>query len=960
MNQPELDKIAGQSKAAAGPVECLGMTFESDQARREHFTALLREKLKNPEFRKAEGFPIGEDEAILAMSDPPYYTACPNPWLGEFVKHHGQPYDPKEKYHREPFAADVSQGKTHGVYRAHAYYTKVPHLAIVPAVLHYTAPGDVVLDGFCGTGMTGVAVQLCGAPPASEKHQIEEQCRLGGNSVPAWGGRRVILSDLAPTASFMAANYNLPFDVDAFATTAKRLLEQVEGEIGWMYETLHTDGKTRCRIDYTVWSEVYGCPECSGEVVFLEEALDPDTSRVSSVFDCPHCAASLQKSRLDLILETNVDTETGELARRPRRKPVSICYKARGKRYEKVPDARDLALIDRIEKTALPAAVPTCSFEFDDMWEAPRLKQRGITRVHHLFLRRPLIALAYMWELASRSLDLRIRNMMLFTVEQSIRNMSIMNSFEPLAYSQNARGQKSAYYVPGQHSEVSPWYFLDGKIRSVVKTFGALTIKDEAAMVSTGSVAALPLPDASVDYIFTDPPFGDNFPYAELNLLIESWHRVITEPKPEMIVDRAKKNRSTQKSLADYQKLMKRAFSEYGRVLKPGHWMTVVFSNTKACVWNAIQSALQEAGFVVANVSALDKQQGSFKAVTTPTAVKQDLVISAYKPSGQLELNFEKRGATEDGVWDFIREHLGNLPVVKAKAGELEFITERDPRILYDRTVAFYVRHGMPVPLSSPEFQASLADRFSERDGMYFLSEQAAEYDRKRIQMEGRTGQMSLFVEDERSAVDWLRNFLKERPSKYHDIQPEFFEKLNESWKKWETRPELKTLLDQYFLCYHGESDVPPQIHAHLSTDFHDLRNLPADSPALRAKARDRWFVPDPRKNADVERLREKRLLDEFWGYVPPGYDVEAAKRRRAGEAMLPGLNTQLPKLPKGKRLGEVRIEAVRIGFQHCFKTNDYATIVAVSRYIPADVIENDDQLQMIVDAAMMRSGLDE
>ena len=95
---------------STGPVECLGQTFSSDQARREHFLRLLAEKLKDPEFRKQEGFPQGTDEAILAMSDPPYYTACPNPWLPEFVKHYGKPYDPSVKYSREPLAIDVSVG----------------------------------------------------------------------------------------------------------------------------------------------------------------------------------------------------------------------------------------------------------------------------------------------------------------------------------------------------------------------------------------------------------------------------------------------------------------------------------------------------------------------------------------------------------------------------------------------------------------------------------------------------------------------------------------------------------------------------------------------------------------------------------------------------------------------------------------------------------------------------------
>ncbi len=147
---------------AQGPVECLGMTFSNDEGRRKHFLGILREKLKDPEFRKIEGFPIGADEDILALSDPPYYTACPNPFIADFIKHYGKPYDPKVPYSREPFAADVSEGKNDPIYNAHSYHTKVPHKAIMRYILHYTVPGDVVFDGFCGTGMTGVAASLCG------------------------------------------------------------------------------------------------------------------------------------------------------------------------------------------------------------------------------------------------------------------------------------------------------------------------------------------------------------------------------------------------------------------------------------------------------------------------------------------------------------------------------------------------------------------------------------------------------------------------------------------------------------------------------------------------------------------------------------------------------------------------------------------------------------------------------
>ena len=145
-----------------GSVECLGQMFPSEEARRDHFLKLLAAKLKDSEFRKIEGFPIGKDEDILALSDPPYYTACPNPWIGDFLNTYGTPYDAKKPYHREPFAADVSEGKNHPIYNAHSYHTKVPHRAIMRYILHYTEPGEVIFDGFAGTGMAGVAAQLCG------------------------------------------------------------------------------------------------------------------------------------------------------------------------------------------------------------------------------------------------------------------------------------------------------------------------------------------------------------------------------------------------------------------------------------------------------------------------------------------------------------------------------------------------------------------------------------------------------------------------------------------------------------------------------------------------------------------------------------------------------------------------------------------------------------------------------
>ena len=399
---------------------------------------------------------------------------------------------------------------------------------------------------------------------------------------------------------------------------------------------------------------------------------------------------------------------------------------------------------------------------------------------------------------------------------------------------------------------------------------------------------------------------------------------------------------------------MHRAFAQCYKALKPGRWLTVEFSNTQAAVWNAIQTGLQSAGFVVANVSSLDKQQLQFNAINNSVSVKQDLIISAYKPNGGLEERFAKRGETEEAVWDFIRTHLKNLPVVKAKGGQMEQIVERDPRILYDRMVAFYVGHSTPVPISSAEFQVGLDAKFPERDGMVFLPEQVNEYDKKRAQVEN-IGQLSIFVEDERSAIHWLRNFLKTRPSVYSDIVPDFMQQLSASWKKWEAKPALDLLLDQNFLCYDGTGDVPSQIHSYLSTQFKELRNLPKDSAQLKAKGKNRWYVPDPKKNVDVETLRNKRLLEEFWSYLPEGYTPPALSADKG--QTLPGLTVPRPKIPKGKKLKELRTEAVRVGFKHCYQQKDYTTILVVAEMIPDSVLNEDEQLQMIYDTAVTRSG---
>lgn len=343
MNQENLFDIESDKKPS-GPVECLGMTFESDEARRAHFSGLLSEKLQDPEFRAIEGFPIGTDEAILELSDPPYYTACPNPWLNDFIDFwQSQKEESGEDYHREPFAADVSEGKQDPVYKAHSYHTKVPHKAIMRYILHYTNPGEIIYDGFCGTGMAGVAAQLCGDRKTVESlgYQVRDdglilEKVLTTNGQESWsefsklGARRAILNDLSPTASFISHNYTSSVDLTEFERKAKSIIADVEEECGWMYETFHSDGISKGKVHYTVWSDVFICSECNNEVVFWDSAIDSDEGKVKDIFQCGHCAFELNKKGLEKSWISTYDYPLQKTVSKAKQVPVLIKYTVPG------------------------------------------------------------------------------------------------------------------------------------------------------------------------------------------------------------------------------------------------------------------------------------------------------------------------------------------------------------------------------------------------------------------------------------------------------------------------------------------------------------------------------------------------------------------------------------------------------------------------------------------------------
>ena len=861
-------------------ITCLGKEFASEGDRREYYRNELRTKL--PELKKIEGFPIGEDEDIIKLSDPPYYTACPNPWLNNFIEEWGTDKKNikgrKEDFHvDEPYASDVSEGKNNPIYNAHSYHTKVPHPAIMRYILHYTQPGDIIFDGFAGTGMSGVAAQLCGNPTSELKYSIEKEFSSFGLQNPKWGIRKAIGGDLSPVASFIDYNYNTPIDIDDFQTKTENYILAVEAECGWMYETKHTDGKSG-RINYTVWSDVFICPNCSSEIIFYDVAIDESTSSVKDEFVCGNCKSIQSKSTVEKAMITVYDKSINETIRQIKTVPVLLSYNVGKKKFFKRPDKYDQSIIDKIEESVIPFWFPTD--RMPEGGESRRNDDGGFTNAHHFYTKRNL------WVLAA----------MLKHIGTSLRHLLVLNSISQtlcsklVRYNLGNRGNgtlSGTLYMPSLIAETNVLKVFKGKSEDFTKAYHLIVSQN---LIYTNSATNIGnLTDSSIDYIFTDPPFGANIMYSELNYLWEVWLKVKTNNQKEAI-----ENKVLGKSLLDYQDLMAQCFTEYFRLLKPGKWMTVEFSNTSAAVWNGIQTALQKAGFIIANISALDKQQGSFKAVNTVTAVKQDLVISCYKPSKEFEHKFNIVQG-EVAVWDFVLEHLQHLPSHIKKENSTTAIIERSPKILFDRLITFYLMRGLPVPIDARDFQEGLKQRFVERDGMYFTSVQAAEYDDKKAQAP-QFVQLSLIVTNESDAIEWLKERLRNKAQKYQDLMPDF-RIATQSLRKGDTLPELQNILNESFI---QDPDG-------------------------------KWRTPDPNEAKDREALRTKVLLKEFTGYVI-------------------AINQ-----PKAKKLKEVRVEALRAGFKNCWEQKDFKTIVTVGDMIPQNILLEDEQLLMYYDIAKDR-----
>ncbi|MGD1079674.1 MAG: DNA methyltransferase [Candidatus Sulfotelmatobacter sp.] len=778
--------------------------------------------------------------------------------LKAFIAKHARPYDPTtDDYDRPPFAADIKEGKNDPLYSVHSYHTKVPPRSIVPYILHYTQPGDLVLDMFCGSGMTGVAAQMCAQPPADILGSFPElKDRIGP--------RACILNDLSPAACHIAYNYNTPVDVTALSLEFDRIKTTVQDEFDWLYGTEHYEpavgvydvsnpevasrlknppgGKSKhnllgeaertwdlltraevetrlgyqvtdlprderlgdldvakinhwvsipATIQYTIWSDVFRCEGfvtveeatgkvsargknagkpvvakkrvargCHKSIVLWSVAVDPITREVKESFHCPHCNQEWKKLQL---------TREGDI---PVLTVVEFCGITSTKTAVRLRRGHNITATERrhisdLANRQLNRFFPTSPIDAGREMMRHGLLARGLTHQKHFYSPRLLHALSAIWAQISAADDPRVRRALQFAFTAVLHRCSRLNRLRPSGAGDPLTGTLYIGSLWRENHVLDDFIDRQGALIALASKINAGQV-----LVREGSASDLSeLPDDSVDYVFTDPPFGSNLFYADCSMLWESWLEQYTDERYEMVVSDRRVG-GPFKTLDDYASMMTSAIREMYRVLKPGRWATIEFNNSDGKVFEVIKRAVQDSGFQIVNMLLLDKAQKSFKQTKGATSgedvVDKDVLFNLHKPAVVRDQTQDEDHDLEQQLADAVRQHLQALPE-RIKGDPTKYNDEhRTTATINSMLMNSLIPRGISVGRLNLPFIERVCARYFRKVGQYWYL---------RGESVGSSNGDSLIeeeveVNDELTAIAWLRQRVQQKPMLSGELKP--------------------------------------------------------------------------------------------------------------------------------------------------------------------------------------------
>ncbi len=485
---------------------------------------------------------------------------------------------------------EIAVKRSDPVYNAHAYLTKVPYSAIVTCIEAATEPGDLVLDVFAGSGMTGVAAAIT--------------------------GRRSELRDISVLGRHIGDNYLNLVDADVLLAEAERVIARTRERIGYVYASTCSRCGTRAELSKAVWSIEYECQFCGVGVNYYETFERAGWSKRGMT--CASCDAEFLTRGSKRVDETPVLDHV--------RCPCSK------------------SLVEQAPSTAHPSvahdagAAPDVSIGADrQMFHASALLKHGLTSTAKFFSPRNLAALATLREEIDRADDPAVRSKLLFAFTAILARASKRYQWHP---KRPLNAANHNYYIAPVFYEWNVFELFERKIQAAIRSDDL--IRSEAAQNGvfeisrpryvTESSETLDLPDKSVDYVFTDPPFGSQIFYSDMNLFQEAWLGEFTDHSREAVVDRTIIGTSF-RTEAHYEALIVAILRECRRVLKDDGLISMVFSNRSGHMWDLVQTAIARAGLSLQRVTLLDKGQRSVKGLASgfESVVTSDLILTMNK-----------------------------------------------------------------------------------------------------------------------------------------------------------------------------------------------------------------------------------------------------------------------------------------------------------------------------------------
>lgn len=513
-----------------------------------------------------------------------------------------------------------------------------------------------------------------------------------------WGARNAIQYELGALGSFVGRTLTHPPDPAAFRKAAEDVLAAGESEDGWMYEARDPSG-AKGSLRHLIWSDKLHCPACRGVVTLWDACVALDPAEISSTFSCPKCGHQEPLDGVPRVTVQERDDVLGE-QRALRGRAMARVYGSTGKkRWSRPATAADLTLIKKIEAEPIPSCVPQALIPWGDLYR--KGYHQGVTHVHHFYTRRNLIVFARMWERVESYRGALREGLRFWLLSYNAAHGTIMTRVVAKSGQKDlvvTSAQPGVLYVSGLPVEKNFFAGLRRKLTTIAQAFETIHGASGKVEVVHGSSCDVALPSGSIDYVFTDPPFGANIPYAELSFINEAWLKTFTDRTDEAIV-----SPDQGKAIDEYRELLTRSFSEARRILKPSGKATMVFHSASAEVWNALQRAYQDAGFDVEYAGVLDKKQGSFKQVTTEGAVRGDPVL-LLGPRRKAEARIESKAGADDCVWTV-------ATAIYRAATAAHDPVEATAQRLYSRLVTHFLSHHKQVPLDADVFYRWYAEQ---------------------------------------------------------------------------------------------------------------------------------------------------------------------------------------------------------------------------------------------------------